>query len=107
MKPFDYEAARKGAAICDALGNPVRILCHDLKRGTPLVVAVERNGTESVFTCNYDGSGGVSNLFMAPVKRTAWALMNSLGTTLSRWSEEPITTFDRDKFRLVNLTWEE
>lgn len=43
MKPFDLEAAKKGAKLVTRLGRPVRIVCYDrvdIKKGAPILALV-------------------------------------------------------------------
>ncbi|WP_308662088.1 hypothetical protein [uncultured Alistipes sp.] len=48
MKNFDYAAAERGATVCTAEGQAVRILCYDLKHKLyPIVAAImDSDGTE-------------------------------------------------------------
>lgn len=48
MKNFDYAAAERGAKVCTAEGQAVRILCYDLKHKLyPIVAAImDSDGTE-------------------------------------------------------------
>lgn len=47
MKPFDKAAAKRGATVCTRDGNPVRILCFNLKYdGYPIVAAIDRHAQD-------------------------------------------------------------
>lgn len=47
MKPFDIDAAKKGAKVCTRDGCPARILCFDKKGDTyPIVALYEYKGRE-------------------------------------------------------------
>lgn len=56
MKPFDIEAAKAGAAVQTARGNPVRILTFDRAHEFP-IMALETmpNGRERIIECTIDG----------------------------------------------------
>ena len=62
MKKFDLEAAKKGARVCTMDGQPVRILCYDLKhRLYPIVAAItDSDGTEWIrrYTIKGEFTGG-------------------------------------------------
>ena len=80
MKPFNLEQAKAGAPVCTRDGQPVRIICYDLKgnKNYPILALVESSGgVES--TINYTLSGHKSlysdtskDLIMASVKREGW-----------------------------------
>lgn len=47
MQDFDYAAAERGATVCTRDGNPVRILCFNLKYdGYPIVAAIDRHAQD-------------------------------------------------------------
>lgn len=47
MKDFDLAAAERGATVCTRDGNPVRILCFNLKYdGYPIVAAIDRHAQD-------------------------------------------------------------
>lgn len=106
MKPFDYEAVKNGAAFCDSLGNPGRILCHDLRNNTPLVIAVKQpNGNELIYLANYDGTGPADSFHMSPVKKTLYSFWNSDNHLGSLFSDR--STVEGCGRTVVTLTWEE
>ena len=41
MKPFDLEAAKRGAAVCTRDGSCVRIVCTDCRGEDPIVALVD------------------------------------------------------------------
>lgn len=56
QKPFDVEAAKRGAVIETRNGHSVRILCYDRVGGSyPIVSLININGTESCATYTIDG----------------------------------------------------
>lgn len=72
MKRFDEAAAKRGARVCTAQGQEVRILCYDLKHKLfPIVAAItDSDGTEWIrrYTIKgefIDGDDGKEDLMMA------------------------------------------
>lgn len=56
MKDFDLAAAKRGAKVCTREGNPVRILCFDLKDPDgPIIAAYRVYGLERVDFYANDG----------------------------------------------------
>lgn len=56
MKDFDEAAAMRGATVCTREGNPVRILCFDLKDPDwPIIAAYRVYGLENVDFYANDG----------------------------------------------------
>lgn len=50
-KNFDLDAAKRGATVCTAEGQAVRILCYDLKHKLyPIVAAIMDSDGRSGFT---------------------------------------------------------
>jgi hypothetical protein len=76
IKPFDLERAKAGDPVCTYTGQPVRILCWDLKNPFAFVIAgtilfSDEDTEEEILTCfNTEGvcvTKNVSNyLMMAP-----------------------------------------
>lgn len=78
LKPFDIEAAKAGAKVVTRSGQPVRIICTD-RRGyeRPIVTLIDGPNGEITLSCRingrlYDSDESMSDLFMAPVKRSGW-----------------------------------
>lgn len=55
MKPFDLEAAKRGAAVCTRDGSCVRIVCTDCRGEDPIVALVDYETGEDVSTYNSRG----------------------------------------------------
>lgn len=76
MKPFNLEAALKGAPITDREGNPVELIAYVEKAIEDCqVVTLHSNGNVYISRVNgrYWGTDdSPKDLFMAPVKRTVW-----------------------------------
>ena len=67
MKPFNFEEAKAGKAVCTRGGNKVRILCTDLRgpKKESMVVAIDEHTYEAVWTYPKSGKyhdGVVHNL---------------------------------------------
>lgn len=81
-KPFDLEKAKAGApVVCERHPSrnhvPARILCFDALGQNPIValVANEDGETETAVRLNLSGISAYYTLFMAPVKRTGWIVI--------------------------------
>lgn len=62
MKPFDLEAAKRGAAVCMRNGKPVRIICTDrVSSKYPVVVLVPDGEYEDVEIYTSTGKYGVKD----------------------------------------------
>ena len=80
MKPFNLEQAKAGAPVCTRDGQPVRIVCYDLKgyKDYPILALVESPvGVEATVSYALNGhpslySGTGIDLMMASVKREGW-----------------------------------
>jgi len=79
MKPFDLEAAKKGAPVCLRDGHDARIICFDAKdKAYPIVALVTVLDDENVLL--FSGSGQYScfamqhpnDLMMKSVKKEGW-----------------------------------
>lgn len=57
MKPFNLEKAKAGKPVVDFYGDPVRILCFDLKNDETPIVAIRINmfGEEEVRLYSNEG----------------------------------------------------
>lgn len=55
MKPFDLEAAKRGAAVCTRDGSCVRIVRTDCEGEDPIVALVNYKTGEDVYTYNSRG----------------------------------------------------
>lgn len=57
MKPFDLEAAKRGAPLCTVDGRDARIVCWDLKGWSNPILALvqEKDGTEEIYSYNLEG----------------------------------------------------
>ena len=80
MKPFNLEQAKAGAPVCTRDGQPVRIVCYDLKgpKNYPILALIESPVGEEA-TVSYALNGRYSlysetgiDLMMASVKREGW-----------------------------------
>lgn len=56
QKPFDVEAAKRGAKVETKGGDPVRIICYDRKSGYPIVALVNYKDNENCCTYTIEGS---------------------------------------------------
>ena len=82
-KPFDLEKAKAGApVVCERHPSrnhvPARILCFDALGQNPIVALVTNEGdeeTETTVRLNLSGISAYHTLFMAPVKRTGWIVI--------------------------------
>ena len=81
MKPFKLEQAKAGAPVCTRNGQPVRIICYDMKgySNYPILALVENLNGKEESIISYTPSGHKSlysetgiDLMMAPVKREGW-----------------------------------
>lgn len=78
MKEFDLEAAKAGKPVCTRGGEPVRIICWDVKDNKyPIVAIVEIDEvTEIVQTCTEAGRVGTGesdwDLMIAPEKHEGY-----------------------------------
>lgn len=80
MKPFNLEQAKAGAPVCTRNGQPVRIVCYDLKgyNNYPILALVENTvGSESTMSYTLNGHHYLDSetgldLMMASVKREGW-----------------------------------
>ena len=80
MKPFNLEQAKAGAPVCTRDGQPVRIVCYDLKeyKNYPILALVESPvGVESTVSYALNGHHSLDSdtgidLMMASVKREGW-----------------------------------
>lgn len=81
MKPFDLEAAQKGAKVCTRSGNPARIIAFDAKMKSHSIIALvdlydNRGETVISYTsvgrhCS-NGATSIYDLVMAPTKIRKW-----------------------------------
>lgn len=80
MKPFNLEQAKAGAPVCTRDGQPVRIVCYDLKgyKNYPILALIENTvGAESIMSYALNGHHSLDSetglgLMMASVKRAGW-----------------------------------
>lgn len=80
MKPFNLEQAKAGAPVCTRDGQPVRIVCYDLKghKNYPILALIESPvGVESTVSYALNGHHSLDSetgidLMMASVKREGW-----------------------------------
>ena len=80
MKPFNLEEAKAGAPVCTRDGQPVRIVCYDLKgyKSYPILALIENTvGAESTMSYALNGHQSLDSetgidLMMASVKREGW-----------------------------------
>ena len=80
MKPFNLEQAKAGAPVCTRNGQPVRIVCYDLKgyKNYPILALIEDTvGAESTISYALNGHHSLDSetgidLMMASVKREGW-----------------------------------
>ena len=80
MKPFNLEQAKAGAPVCTRDGQPVRIVCYDLKghKNYPILTLVESPvGVEATVSYALNGHHSLDSetgldLMMASVKREGW-----------------------------------
>lgn len=56
MKPFDLEAAKRGAAVMTTNGRRVKILCFDKKGESPIAATIDFEGHEQVYDYFEDGT---------------------------------------------------
>lgn len=57
MKPFDLDAAKRGAAVCTKYGMEVRIICFDRIDSIYPIVGLCRSNDESEFVGSYTTDG--------------------------------------------------
>ena len=80
MKPFNLEQAKAGAPVCTRDGQPVRIVCYDLKgyKSYPILALIENMvGAEATLSYALNGHHSLKSetgidLMMASVKREGW-----------------------------------
>ena len=85
MKPFNLEKAKAGApVVCERHPSrnhvPARILCFDALGQNPIVALVTNEGdeeTETAVRLNLSGISAYHTLFMAPVKRAGWIIIET------------------------------
>ena len=126
MKPFNLEQAKAGAPVCTRDGQPVRIVCYDLKgnKHYPILALVKSPvGVEA--TVNYTLSGHQSlysdtgiDLMMASIKREGWVNLytcRSGATTTDQCTLYPSETEARSQIlkgngiyiATVKIEWED
>lgn len=78
MKPFDLEAAKRGAAVCTRNGRPVRIICFDRKDDLLHIVAL-LEGKNGEICATYPNNGRLcgkintpGDLMMVAAKHEGW-----------------------------------
>jgi len=74
LKPFDFEAAKRGDPVVTRDGHTARIICFDRKGDDPIVFLLSSydGSTECLYTADKQGRvGGLPNrsLYMAPKKK--------------------------------------
>ena len=97
MKPFNLEQAKAGAPVCNRDGQPVRIVCYDLKgHKNYSILALVKIPVGVETTVSYTLSGHQSlysdtglDLMMASVKREGWVNLytcHSGATATDQWT---------------------
>lgn len=112
MKPFDLEAAKRGAAVCTRDGSCVRIVCTDCRGEDPIVALVDYETGEDVSTYNsrgrYHGSADSDlDLFMRDDDYAEKLARGEYGNHIDKATEkvDPVIkenlTADREYWRRV------
>ena len=93
MKPFDLEAAKKGAPVRLKDGSSARIIAFDAEGDYPIVALVrDRNEGEVVMRFTNEGRNQMStpdlclDLTMVPVKHEGWVNIYRITVTLTEQS---------------------
>lgn len=126
MKPFNLEQAKAGAPVCTRDGQPVRIVCYDLKghKNYPILTLVESPvGVESTVSYALNGHHSLDSetgidLMMASVKREGWVNLYALHsdvTTTDQYALYPSEKEARSQVRkgngvyvtTVKIEWED
>lgn len=120
MKPFDLEAARRGAAVCTRDGRNVRIVCFDMKnKKYSIIILIDDGDEEQLMTYTSDGKyiNGEDtdlDLFMKSVKKEGWINIYpqvsgfKLATTSSVYSSEwRAKSVASEGAICVRIEWEE
>lgn len=77
MKPFNKEAAQKGAPVATREGRPARIIAYDRRANFPIVALIEGGHIEEVYEYYEDGSYSYGDteafdLVMVTTKKSGW-----------------------------------
>lgn len=125
MKPFDLEAAKKGAKVCLGDGTPARIIAFDAKGKYPIVTLIEAGDIETVVRFTTQGrrnaNTGVDNshidLFMASVKHKGWVNVYRRSPTSTSFTcgalfqtkeeaKQQLSADDKTYIQTVSIEWE-
>ena len=118
MKPFNLEAAKNGAPILRRDGMPMKFVAH-IPEAIPehrVIVLSTVLPAGSIFSYREDGCNidGTPNLFMAPVKKKVYMIINAklLGGGQASWmyttvhnthdeAERVLSTLDNEHLQVI------
>ena len=120
MKPFDLEAAKKGAPVCDKYGHPVEIISWNKSGNTPKAICAkcEDRTVLMVDISPSDAEGLWPDLFMATSTKEGWINLygdhwgNAMPVTSKVFPSERVAKYNISKVNdrylaTVKIEWEE
>jgi len=117
MKPFDLEAAKKGAPVCTRDERNARIVCFDRKDDDYPIVALVENAEDETEDFNsftsegryYGNSEDDFDLMMKSVKKKGWINIynnNESGSIIYRSQNEAVLSSGTDCVATIKIEWE-
>jgi hypothetical protein len=111
MKPFDLEAAKKGAPVCTRDGGNARIVCFDRKDDEFPIVDGETEDFYSFTSegCYHTNSKDELDLMMQSVKKEGWINIynnNESGSIIYDSKDDALKSAVSECVATIKIEWE-